>query len=418
MKILFITELASIHAARWINQFQDQNWDIHVFQGLPRSIGVCPEFRVGKFYIPSISPIPNNLPYQLTITNNFLTQIAGRIIRKFNLRGRFPNNNLLKKLSGEFALAYSLADVIQTIKPDIIHSLGLNINWENMMISVSRARQILGGFNVPWVYSSWGADLMHFPNISTLHRKGVEEVLSLCDYHISECERDANLAREFGFDGEMLGFLPAFGGVTWDAAQYKIHAHPSQRRTILIKGRDITGGDPQGRALSIMSALALCKEDLLNYRIVICHAAPSVSYEAAILGAVSGLDIQIIPHLDYHSWLRIMGGSRLLIAATVTDGLPGTLVEAMSLGALPVHSGVDSVQEWIQDGVNGLLIPPEDPDKIAQAIRRAVKDDDLVDKAAEINEKIVNEKLSDTYVKPKAVEMYRHAVRRGKKYQQ
>jgi glycosyltransferase involved in cell wall biosynthesis len=414
MKILYVSELASIHTARWINQFHDQNWDIHIFQGLARNIGVCSEFKVGKFYIPTISPIPHNLPSQITISRNLPSRFASRVIRKFKLINRFPKVNLLKQLSGEFALAYSLANVIKTVKPDLIHSLGLNINWENMMLCVSRAYKILGGIDIPWVYSSWGADLMHFPNISPANRDGVQEVLSLCDYHIAECERDARLAREFGFKGELLGYLPAFGGVNWDSSKYKISPKPSDRRTILIKGRDITGGDPQGRALSIMSALALCADALSNYHIVICHAAPSVAHEAAILSATTGLNIQIIPHLDYHSWLRIMGGARLLIAATVTDGLPGTLVEAMAMGTFPIHSGIDSIHEWIKDGENGLLIPPEDPIKIADAIRIALSDDALVDRAAEINERIVAERLSESYVKPKAISLYKYVIEKGR----
>ena len=406
MKIIFISEVSSIHAARWINQFKDLDWDIHIFQGIARNNGVCPEFKVGSLYIPFEAPSPNGLVTNLTLPKRFPLQ--GKLFRVIKRKSYGYQQKL------EFDLAESLAELIKKVKPDFLHSLGLNINWQNMMLSVYHARGLLGGLEIPWIYSSWGADLMHYAKLSSAHGDEVMAILQLCDYYISECKRDADLARKNGFRGELLGFLPAFGGVTWKPEEFCAKGAPSSRRTILLKGRDISGGDPQGRAMSVMKAFSLCEDALKGYRIVICHAAPNVINEAAVLRSTTNLDISIIPHLNYESWLRIMGAARILVAATVTDGLPSTLVEAMSLGALPVHSGLSSIQEWIEDSKNGLLIPPENPEAIAEALRRALVDDGLVDRAAIINQAIVEEKLSDRVVKSKAIEMYKHVVEKGR----
>lgn len=61
---------------------------------------------------------------------------------------------------------------------------------------------------------------------------------------------------------------------------------------------------------------------------------------------------------------------------------------------------------WIEDGVTGILVPPEDPDVIEKAIRRALTDDDLVNRAAEENWKTAVERLDQSKLKPKAVELY------------
>jgi len=59
------------------------------------------------------------------------------------------------------------------------------------------------------------------------------------------------------------------------------------------------------------------------------------------------------------------------------------------------------------DGVNGILIDPHDPLDIAGAIRKAVLDDALIEKAAEINTKLIFNRLDISVVKPKVIEMYK-----------
>jgi glycosyltransferase involved in cell wall biosynthesis len=56
-------------------------------------------------------------------------------------------------------------------------------------------------------------------------------------------------------------------------------------------------------------------------------------------------------------------------------------------------------------------VPPEDPEIIEQAIRRAITDDNLVNGAAEINYQIAKEKLDKKLIKPKIVELYKSVFR-------
>lgn len=44
-------------------------------------------------------------------------------------------------------------------------------------------------------------------------------------------------------------------------------------------------------------------------------------------------------------------------------------------------------------GASGILVPPEDPDIVEQALRISIIDDDLVNKAAEQNYAVIKEKL-------------------------
>lgn len=56
------------------------------------------------------------------------------------------------------------------------------------------------------------------------------------------------------------------------------------------------------------------------------------------------------------------------------DGLPNVLMEAMSQELACVASATAAVPELIADGATGLLVPPDDPGRLAQALARLARD--------------------------------------------
>jgi glycosyltransferase involved in cell wall biosynthesis len=52
------------------------------------------------------------------------------------------------------------------------------------------------------------------------------------------------------------------------------------------------------------------------------------------------------------------------------DGIPNVLVEAMAAGTPVVASAVSGIPELVEHEVNGLLVPPEDPAALADALER------------------------------------------------
>jgi ABC-type multidrug transport system fused ATPase/permease subunit/glycosyltransferase involved in cell wall biosynthesis len=56
------------------------------------------------------------------------------------------------------------------------------------------------------------------------------------------------------------------------------------------------------------------------------------------------------------------------------DGIPNVLMEAMSCGLPVVTTDVSGIPELIRNGVNGLLVPPDDPEAMAQALQHLVRD--------------------------------------------
>ena len=59
------------------------------------------------------------------------------------------------------------------------------------------------------------------------------------------------------------------------------------------------------------------------------------------------------------------------------DGLPNVIVEAQSQRLPVVSTPVSGVPELIEDGANGLLVPPDDPAALAEALERLARDGDV-----------------------------------------
>ena len=80
------------------------------------------------------------------------------------------------------------------------------------------------------------------------------------------------------------------------------------------------------------------------------------------------------------------------------------------MGSFPIQSWTACADEWIEDGKTGLLVPPEDPDVVEKAIRRALTDDELVNRAAEENWRTAIERLDASKLKEKVINFYGEVI--------
>jgi colanic acid/amylovoran biosynthesis glycosyltransferase len=60
--------------------------------------------------------------------------------------------------------------------------------------------------------------------------------------------------------------------------------------------------------------------------------------------------------------------------ASFAEGLPVVLMEAMAIELPCVATGITGIPELIQDGISGLLVPPAEPDALANALARLIDD--------------------------------------------
>jgi glycosyltransferase involved in cell wall biosynthesis len=64
----------------------------------------------------------------------------------------------------------------------------------------------------------------------------------------------------------------------------------------------------------------------------------------------------------------VLSASDVAVHSSIREGLPRVVLEALAVGTPVVATAVGGVPDVLADGVNGLLVPPEDPAALADAV--------------------------------------------------
>lgn len=84
----------------------------------------------------------------------------------------------------------------------------------------------------------------------------------------------------------------------------------------------------------------------------------------------------------------------IAILASLFEGLGRVLLEAMALGKPVIATKVGGIVDVVDDGNTGILVPPNDPTALGEAIIRLLLDDDLRHKMGKAGEETIDAKFS------------------------
>ncbi len=96
----------------------------------------------------------------------------------------------------------------------------------------------------------------------------------------------------------------------------------------------------------------------------------------------------------------ILEKSDLFVLPSLTEGISLTLLEAMAAGKPTVATAVGGNPEVVVHGETGFLVPPKEPEKLAEAITKLLLDSDLASSMGKLGRKRIEEKFNlDSMIK-------------------
>ena len=108
----------------------------------------------------------------------------------------------------------------------------------------------------------------------------------------------------------------------------------------------------------------------------------------------------------------LLAGADVFVLASDSEGLPMSVLEAMSAGLPVVASAVGGVPELVRDGETGALVPPRDSGALARALVPLVADIALRDRLGEAGRRRVEREFSLARFEREHLELYRKRARR------
>jgi len=103
---------------------------------------------------------------------------------------------------------------------------------------------------------------------------------------------------------------------------------------------------------------------------------------------------------------NVFSSCHIVALPSLGEGIPTVLLEAAACGRALVATNVPGCRDVVVDGVNGLLVPPKDPQALAEALIRLLKDKALRETMGAAARKLAVERFSDQRVNAKTLAIY------------
>jgi L-malate glycosyltransferase len=253
----------------------------------------------------------------------------------------------------------ALKKLLAKIKPDILHA---------HFISSYGFVGALANYH-PFFVSVWGTDIYKFPAKSMLNRRIVEFTLGKADVI---CSTSRSMASETAkYTNKKIEVTPF--GVNISLFSPKDGGNEEKLVIGIAKGLDDIYG-----FRDLFKAFAILKTKFDNLELHIIGDGPMrEEYEALcrtlqIESAVKF--IGRIPNIKVPIYMNCMD---IVALPSYEDSFGVTAVEAMACGIPVVVSDVDGLREVVLENETGLVVPQGNPEELAAAIEKLLKDKDL-----------------------------------------
>lgn len=387
MRILFVADGRSPTAQNWIRRFAQRGAEIYLASTFQCDL----DFPVKKL---EFTPVAfSSLKKQIARPNSAAS-------RTLNLRTR------IRQFLGPLTIpasAQKLRNFIRETQPDLIHAM--RIPYEGMLTAQAVAQEPES--KIPFIVSVWGNDFtLHAPS-TPLMQAYTQRVVKVVSALHADTERDIRLARQWGLGEDKPTLVaPGNGGVR--SAVFYPPREPV-KHPIIINPR---GFRAYIRNEAFFRAIPLVLAKRADAKFICASMQGEAQAEAWVRELEIAHAVQLlapIPHAEMGALFRT---AQIVVSPSVHDGSPNSLLEALACGCFPIAGDLESIREWITHGKNGLLVNPNNPQEIAEAILLGLEREDLRRDAAGLNADLISAKAGYEANMRRAEEFYALALRR------
>ncbi|WP_156393031.1 glycosyltransferase family 4 protein [Rhizobium sp. Root1220] len=270
------------------------------------------------------------------------------------------------------------------------HGEWLHAHFIHTPASVTEYASILTG--VPWTCSAHAKDIWTSPDWELNEKLGSARWTVTCTRSGFEHMRTLTPRKDavhLSYHGLDLARFGHFAG----ERSHRDGSDPADPAFILSVGRAVEkkGYDTLLRALALLPGDLNWRfehigggDELLRLKVLATNLglADRITWK----GALAQEDV-----LDHYRRADLFALACRIAANGDRDGLPNVLVEASSQRLPCISTAVSGVPELLEDGENGLVVPPEEPAALAAALEIAIRDPALRQRLGDAAEARVRE---------------------------
>lgn len=397
IKIFFVGELHSSHALSWIDLLQPD-------AGL---------FEVRGFHFSPWNP-PSTTWYKIIDGSVFkpTEKNRGWLSNIFNTEPQqSPQNDYIHGRGG-FGLYYynNLSVEIEEFQPDIIQTFGIF----PASVFFMRALPLIHSSNLikkpKWVVQARGGPDLALNQKNPILFQDIISTLQSCDCFIADNAMNYSIASDLGLASEKLsptGSVPGSGGI--DLEMFREVPLPSKKEPLILWPKAYNCIQSDG--LVVVEALRRALPQLGNFKLVATAAIPEVEYWFKEFLGGYGDKVSICERLPRDKIMEIFSLARVLLAPSLSDGVPNSVYEAMASNTVPLVSPLETITPIFKNDVNAIYAPNLDPEAIAIALVKAMHDDNLVDQIAINNKALLPTIAGRELIRQLVVDMYQNLAR-------
>jgi glycosyltransferase involved in cell wall biosynthesis len=293
--------------------------------------------------------------------------------------------------------------IVDRVKPDIVHAL--RIPFEGMLATILPEKTRL-------VLSIWGNDLSLHAHTSFLMASRTRRALRRTDGLMADAASDIQLASKWGARENIPHIVvPGSGGLDLDRLpnasdqsvliKYEIPTNCP----LVINPRGFRPGSVHQDAFFKSIPLILRKAPNAYFIFTGMHDQPQADKWVRDLGI--NKNVSLLPFLPQHELWALYTQAKIYVSLSSHDGTPNSFLEAIACGCFPIVGDIPSLQEWLDQGKNGYLVDPHNPQAAANAVVNALKEKNLRDRASTINQKMVNSRINVNLVRKIVCNFYK-----------